>query len=483
MISYCIASFRAKYSRMLIEDLLRKTTAPFEILVWLNLDDPDFEGFIEMQRLMGAPLRIAGKTPENIGMRAYLLMFEQARHELIVQIDDDVIAVSRNIAEQAYEIFNRFPRVRQLVADVWQDDYTTGARPSMNAYRSYQADYGLYDGPIDGWFSIFHRSALHLVNQISGSAYLPLGAMLKNRLKASGQLGLLCTKFKVFHVIGPQYASYFGMLDFEIEKYRRLGRSDLVNWYETAKETLPRTDELETRVNGILADLDHPVIDKSHKVVMNYLEDQAVVSRLKDSFAPDGGAEREHNARPDSSGFGLIHYSLVTNLRPERALVIGSRYGYIPGIIALALKANGSGTVDFVDANYSDNAHGFTLAFGGVENWHGDPLEKFASCGLEAVINVYVMRSSDFFAQCNSQYGYIYLDGDHSYEGCKYDFEESLKVASPGALLTLHDAVVKQSGFGVNRLFEELESDMYERILIPAWPGLGIIQLRQKGHY
>jgi hypothetical protein len=255
MISYCIASFRPNYSSLLIQDLVRKTTTPFEILVWLNLDDPDFERFLEDQRTMGAPLRIVGKTPENIGMEAYSMLFEQSRYELIVQIDDDVIAISKRIAEQAATIFSRFPRVKQLVADVWQDEYTTGARPPMSSYRAYEPDHGLYDGPIDGWFSIFHRSVLPFTQRSHGSIYFPLGGQLRNRLRANGSLGLLCTKFKVFHVIGPQYASYFGMLDFEIEKYQRLGRSDIVNWYESAKATLPGKAELEQRVKRILAAL------------------------------------------------------------------------------------------------------------------------------------------------------------------------------------------------------------------------------------
>ncbi len=253
MISYCIASYRPQYSRLLIQDLIRKTTSPFEILIWLNVDDAEYDSFLEEQRANGAPLRVVGKTPGNIGMQAYPLLFDQARYELIVQIDDDVIAVSHNIAEQAGEIFSKFPRVKQLVADVWQDDYTTGARPPMSNYQPYEAGYGLYEGPIDGWFSIFQRSALPLINARHGSNYLPLGALLKNRLKASGNLGLLCTKFKVFHVIGPQYASYFGMLDFEIEKYRNLGRTDIVAWYENARETIPGQEELEQRVNGIFA--------------------------------------------------------------------------------------------------------------------------------------------------------------------------------------------------------------------------------------
>lgn len=256
MISYCIAAFRPRYSSLLIQDLVRKTTTPFEILIWLNVDDADFEQFLEEQRAKGVPLQIVGKSPENIGMEAYSLLFAQSRYELIVQIDDDVIAISRRIAEQACHIFSRFPRVKQLVADVCQDEYTSGARPPMSSYRAYEPEHGLYDGPIDGWFSIFHRSVLPLTQGKQGSIYFPLGCQLRNRLRANNNLGLLCTKFKVFHVIGPQYASFFGMLDFEIAKYQRLGRTDIVSWYESAKATLPTKAELEPRVKGILATLD-----------------------------------------------------------------------------------------------------------------------------------------------------------------------------------------------------------------------------------
>src|ERR1043165_695480 len=134
MISYCIASYRPQYSSLLIQDLLRKTTTPFEILIWLNVDDAEFERFLEAQQSAGAPLRIVGKTTENIGMQAYAQLFQQAHYELIVQIDDDVVAVSKRIAEQASEIFSRFPRVTQLGADVWQDEYPTGALPPMSSY-------------------------------------------------------------------------------------------------------------------------------------------------------------------------------------------------------------------------------------------------------------------------------------------------------------------------------------------------------------
>jgi len=214
--------------------------------------------------------------------------------------------------------------------------------------------------------------------------------------------------------------------------------------------------------------------------VKDRLEDQSVLSKLKEAFAPDGAAEREHNAQAGSAGFGLIHYSLVTNLRPQRVLAIGSRHGYVPSILALALKANGFGTIDFVDANYSDAIHGEGVAYGGVENWTGDPGDKFSCFGLKEVITVHIQRSSEFFSQCQSKYGYIYLDGDHSYDGSRHDFERSEKVARDDALIVLHDVAVSQAGFGVKRLFAELDQNLYDKILIPAWPGLGIVQRKRE---
>ena len=187
-------------------------------------------------------------------MRAYADLFRAARHPLIVQIDDDVLCVSRGIAERASAIFAARSDVRQIVADVWQDDLTTGARPPLAQYRPVDAAAGLYDGPIDGWFSIYHRSVLPLLLAIPLTEYCCLGAAVRGRLRRQRQQGLLCTAMEVFHAVGPAYAALFGMLDFEIAKYRRLGRAEIVRWYET--EPRPALDNLEARFAAIAAALD-----------------------------------------------------------------------------------------------------------------------------------------------------------------------------------------------------------------------------------
>ena len=254
MISYCVAVYRPVYAQRLIADLVRKTSAAFEVLLWINVHDIGLESFLDEQSARGVPIVVVGRTPENIGMSAYARLFRAARFQLIVQIDDDVLCVSRGIAERAATIFQRRPDVRQIVADVWQDEHTTGARPPLAHYRCVDPHAGLYDGPIDGWFSIYHRSILPLVLSLPIAPYCCLGAAVRRQLPRRGQRGVLCTQMKVFHAVGPAYASLFGMLDFEIAKYQRLGRTDIVKWYQTTPPTA--VAELEERFRSATAVLD-----------------------------------------------------------------------------------------------------------------------------------------------------------------------------------------------------------------------------------
>lgn len=255
MISYCVACYRAPYANRLIRDLIGKTTVPYEILLWLNLADADFEAFLAEQQTAGANLRIIGSTPANIGMAAYPHLFAASRYEMVAQIDDDVVCISPRIAETAQAVFARFPQVGMLTADVWQDEYTTGARPPLAHYRLFDPEFGLYDGPIDGWFAVYQKEKLLRCQDIRPGRYFCLGNAIKGRLRSLGQHGLLCTRMRVFHVIGPHYASHFGMLEAEIAKYRMVGREDCVRWYEEALPELPPAGGLAERVREIQASL------------------------------------------------------------------------------------------------------------------------------------------------------------------------------------------------------------------------------------
>jgi hypothetical protein len=219
MISYCIAAYRPTYTRLLLADLVEKTSTSFEILVWLNVADATLDADIATAMAQGVPLCVVGRTPENFGMRAYAELFRAARYPLITQIDDDVVRVSRGIAERAARLFDHFLSVRQLVADVRPDEHTTSACP-LPAFDRRQ---GLYHGPIAGWFSVYHQSILPLLLGLPFAPYFALGGTVPATCPARTH-ALLDLGMKVFHVIGRAYADAFGMLEVEIEKYRRLGR-------------------------------------------------------------------------------------------------------------------------------------------------------------------------------------------------------------------------------------------------------------------
>jgi len=264
MISYCITCYRPRYATLLIDDLVRKTSVPFEILLWLNVDDQEFEHWLHQKQIGGYPIRIVARTPHNIGMAAYFHLFDASRFDMVTQIDDDVVCVSPRIAETASEIFARCHDVGMLAADVWQDEYTTGARPPLEQYRIADRERGLYDGPIDGWFAIYRKSCLHLCRKIERGRYVYIGGRMQGLLRENGLRGLLCTGMKVFHVMGPQYVSYFGMLDFEIAKYAGVGRTDMVRWYSEARNSLPSYEELHRRVQAIRSSLEGFSIDNDN---------------------------------------------------------------------------------------------------------------------------------------------------------------------------------------------------------------------------
>lgn len=235
MISYCICVYRPRLFYILLEDLIRKTTTSYEILVWLNTRAPELEGYIDRLNYRGVPIKVVGSSPKNIGMTGYKMLFHNAKYDLIAQVHDDVTCVSRKIAEVAAETFKAQPKVKQIVADVIQDAFTTGGRPGDSAYTPFDAERGLFSGPIDGWFSIYHRSILRMLIDAPYEPYFYLGSYIQMQLKSQALEGLLSKKIKVFHIAGPAYAALFETGEAEVRKYMGLGNKDLADVYTNMK--------------------------------------------------------------------------------------------------------------------------------------------------------------------------------------------------------------------------------------------------------
>ena len=71
----------------------------------------------------------------------------------------------------------------------------------------------------------------------------------------------------------------------------------------------------------------------------------------------------------------------------------------------------------------------------------------------------------------------LHMDGMHSYDAVKHDFEAWLPKLAPGAVIVVHDTNVREHGFGVYKFWEELQVCYPLNIEFEHSCGLGVIQL------
>lgn len=204
-------------------------------------------------------------------------------------------------------------------------------------------------------------------------------------------------------------------------------------------------------------------------------------------------ARGHNNSGYDDIGFGFLHYAYIRNLKPERILVVGSQRGFVPAICGLAAKHNGVGHVHFVDAGLDqkvseDNKVDGMKSWGGVGIWKTATKDYWRPLDLQDTITIHNMTTEAFAKEIEDwpvgcDFGYAYIDGDHSFEGVKRDFELFSGMMEAGGIMTFHDVCVdKQTDWGecgVKRFWEEYmpKYEAINRITINKDCGLGIIQL------
>ena len=152
-----------------------------------------------------------------------------------------------------------------------------------------------------------------------------------------------------------------------------------------------------------------------------------------------------HGATDQHMGDGLIIYSIIQHMRFKNCVCIGSGGGYIPRILTQAridLHKQGifEGNNDY---NWGDIGATYVIdACNGI----GGPtdIENENSFYRKTFYPRFIKNTSenafhDFFIRQDIKIDLLFIDGDHSYEGVKKDFELYSKILNDNGIIIIHD--------------------------------------------
>ena len=151
-----------------------------------------------------------------------------------------------------------------------------------------------------------------------------------------------------------------------------------------------------------------------------------------------------HGADDMHLGDGMIVYSLIYFHKFKNLVCLGSGGGFIPRIMTQArYDLSQEGFYKEVSMEWGDNGSTYIVdacnGFNGEVDWaeedslfrrHFHP--KFIK---ETTENAY----HNFFVKQDIKIDYLHIDADHTFEGCKKDFELYSQQMNKGGIITIHD--------------------------------------------
>jgi SAM-dependent methyltransferase len=196
-----------------------------------------------------------------------------------------------------------------------------------------------------------------------------------------------------------------------------------------------------------------------------------------------------HNQRAEDRNLGLgwLYYALARALRPTRAVVVGSWRGFVPLVVGKAYEdAKEGGEVLFLDPSLVD---GFWKDAAAVRAW-------FESFGVRTVRHV-LATTQDLAVsgalRAAGPLGLLFVDGHHSAEQARLDWETFSPLLAPGGVALFHDSLVTRrseiygaaAGYDmrVGAFLASLREDPAFQVFdLPYGTGLTLVRRRGPGH-
>lgn len=191
------------------------------------------------------------------------------------------------------------------------------------------------------------------------------------------------------------------------------------------------------------------------------------------SFSPD--FFEEHSAWRGHLPFADW---LIRELSPKLFVELGTHFGHSYFSFCQSIAINQTTTQCYAVDTWQGDEHAGSYedaVFLGVQAYNQDRFKGFSQ-----LMRMTFDDAAAYFSDASIDL--LHIDGLHTYEAVRHDFETWLPKLAPGAVVLFHDTCVRERGFGVWRLWEELQALYPNNLEFSHSHGLGVLQLNNAPH-
>lgn len=180
------------------------------------------------------------------------------------------------------------------------------------------------------------------------------------------------------------------------------------------------------------------------------------------------------------SGHKNFAFDLIANVKPRSIIELGTYKGTSFFSFCQAVK----------ELNIASSLYA-------IDTWQGDPHSGFYK---EQIYEKFIIIKEKFYSELeiniirerfdeavhhfkDSSIELLHIDGFHTYDAVKHDFNTWLPKLSPDAIVIFHDTAEKKDDFGVYKFWEELCERYQNYFSFSHSHGLGIIFLGNSDVY
>jgi len=170
-----------------------------------------------------------------------------------------------------------------------------------------------------------------------------------------------------------------------------------------------------------------------------------IKERITTNFGEPVPYRWTHGATEEHLGDGMVVYSLIQHMRAKNCVCIGSGGGYIPRIMTQAkLDLHKQGIFEG-DDNLTWGDIGTTYLVDACNGVGGPNDLEDENSYYRYTFHPRLIKSTseeayyNFFVMQDIKIDFLFIDGDHSYEGVKKDFELYSTLLTDKGIIVIHD--------------------------------------------